>query len=235
MSAMKWNILIDFDGTLHDTESVYTAKLDGLFGLDGRKLFRNFLFDIHRKIIHEHYPQKHDDLNFHWKLLLQHIGEPYESSTVKSLATQFKEAKKTIFEHPRLFPEVSAFLDRVAEAGYPLCLSTGGRNSREKAEAVTRVLGKNYFDHVLGEDLLNYLKHEPNYYRAALRKLGWNAESTVSIGDTVFTDIYPAEVVGIKTIWVNRKTEQTLVRSQRTPISEVSNLISALNLLNRWS
>ena len=60
MFKRRWNILVNFDGTLHDTESVYTSNLEGLFGLDRKKLYHVFLFDIHRKIIHKQYPQRHD-------------------------------------------------------------------------------------------------------------------------------------------------------------------------------
>lgn len=103
----------------------------------------------------------------------------------------------------------------------------------KKAEAVTRVLGTNYFDNVLGEEMLGYLKHEPSYYEEALKKLSWKAENTVSIGDTIVTDIYPAKVVGIKTIWVNRRNEKRPTEPERTPDCETSNLTSALDFLHR--
>jgi len=202
MFKRRWNILIDFDGTLHDTESVYAQNLDGLFGLDGRKLYHIFLFDIHRKIIHEHYPQRHDDLDLHWRLLLQHLGKPYDNDVKNLLATRFKEAQKTVHVNPKLFHEAPTFLEGAVKAGHRLCLSTGGGDSLKKAATITRVLGKNYFDNILGEEMLGCLKHEPPYYEEALKKLSWKAEDTLSIGDTILTDIYPAKLVGIKTIWV---------------------------------
>lgn len=229
----KWNILIDFDGTLHDTESVYASKLDGLFGLAGEKLYHIFLVDIHRKIVHEQYPHRHNDLDLHLKLLLQHLGELYDSDATNLLAVRFKEANKAILENPKLFHEAPLFLDCVVKAGHRLCLSTGGQNSLKKAEAITRVLGTNYFGNVLGEEILGYLKHEPSYYEEALKKLSWKAENTVSIGDTIFTDIYPAKVVGMKTIWVNRRDEKMLTESERAPDLETSNLTSALDFLNK--
>lgn len=232
MLERMWNILIDFDGTLHDTEFVYASKLDGLFGLAGEELYHIFLVDIHRKVVHEQYPRRHDDLDLHWRLLLQHLGKPYDSDTTNLLAVRFKEADKTILENPKLFHEAPPFLDRVVKAGHRLCLSTGGQNSLKKAEAVTRVLGTNYFDNVLGEEILGYLKHEPSYYEEALKKLSWKAENTVSIGDTIVTDIYPAKVVGIKTIWVNRRNEKRPTEPERTPDCETSNLTSALDFLH---
>ena len=57
----------------------------------------------------------------------------------------------------------------------------------------------------------------------------------VSIGDTILTDIYPAKLVGIKTIWVNRNNEKTPTEPERTPDHETSNLTSALGFLNTYS
>ena len=231
MFKKRWNILIDFDGTLHDTESVYASKLDGLFGLKGENLYHIFLVDVHRNIIHEQYPRGHDDLDLHWRLLLRYLGQPYDSDTTNLLTVRFKEANKAILENPKLFREVPLFLDRIVKAGHRLCLSTGGQNSLMKAEAVTRVLGTDYFDNVLGEEILGHLKHEPAYYEEALKKLSWKAENTASIGDTIVTDIYPAKVVGMKTVWVNRKNEKQPTEAERTPDYETSNLTSTLDFL----
>jgi len=227
-----WNMLVDFDGTLHDTESVYASKLDGLFGLAGEELYHIFLVDIHRQVVHERYPHRHDDLDLHLRLLLKHLGEPYDSDKATLLAVRFKEVDKTILENPKLFHEAPLFLDHVVTAGHRLCLSTGGQNSLKKAEAITRVLGTNYFVDVLGEEILGYLKHEPAYYTEALERLSWRAENTVSIGDTIVTDVYPAKVVGLKTIWVNRRDEKRPTEPERTPDYETSNLTSALDLLH---
>ena len=60
----NWRILLDFDGTVHDTNSIFYSKFDGLLGLDGKTLFNIYMFDIHRKIVHHHFPDKHSDLDF---------------------------------------------------------------------------------------------------------------------------------------------------------------------------
>ena len=229
---MIWNILIDFDGTLHDTESVYALKLDGLLGLAGLKLYHIFLFEVHRKVVHRHYPHRHDDMDVHRRMLLQHLERAYDGNTENLLAARFKEADKAVLENPKLFREVPSFLDRVVTVGYQLCLSTGGGNSQEKARAITKALRVDYFENVLGEEILGYLKHEPSYCEEALKRLSWKAENTVSIGDTLLTDIYPAKVAGIKTIWVNRKKEKITIDPEKTPDYETSNLIPALDILN---
>jgi len=229
MSKMIGTILIDYDGTLHDSDAVFAAKLDDLLGLSGEDLYRAYL-DIHRNIIHEHYPERHDDMGLHWRLLLQHLGKRYDRETAELLDKRFSEAAEAVVKHPRFFNDTFPFLDQLAEADYEIVLSTGQR-TLDKAEALRRAGGKDYFSHVLGEEILGHLKNDPAYYREALKRLGTTAERSVSIGDTILTDIYPAKVVGIKTIWVNRRGEKPPTNPERTPDYEVSNLISALDYL----
>jgi FMN phosphatase YigB (HAD superfamily) len=50
--------------------------------------------------------------------------------------------------------------------------------------------------------------------------------------DTIVTDIYPAKVVGLKTVWVNRRAEKRPTEPERTPDYETSNLVSTLDLLH---
>ena len=220
-------VLIDYDGTLHDTDSVFASKLDGLLGLEGGELYRIYLFEIHRKIVHERYPERHDDLELHWRLLLRYLGRPYDGDTVRLLNIRFQEAVEEALERPRFFPDALPFLEHLAEAGYRLVLSTG-QNSLRKAEAVRRAGGRDYFHRVLGEEILGYLKNDPAYYREALRVIDARAEETVSVGDTILTDIYPAKAVGIGTIWVNRRGEEAPREPERTPDHEVPDLSSAL-------
>jgi len=223
-------VLIDYDGTLHDSDAVFASKLDGLFGLNGRDLYRIYLVDVHRNIVHEQYPERHDDWNLHWRLLLQHLGRPYNREEAELLNTRFGEAAKAAYTNPRFFPDTFPFLNRLSEANYEIVLSTG-QGSLKKAENLRRTAGKDYFSQVFGEEILGRLKNDPAYYREVLKRLGARAEQTVSIGDTILTDIYPAKVVGIKTIWVNRRGEKPPTNSERTPDHEVLNLISALDYL----
>jgi len=221
-------ILIDFDGTLHDTESVFASKLEGLFGLGGRELYQMYLFDIHKNIVHERYPDRHDDLDFHWRLLLQHLGEPYEKKKLDLLNARFKEASKAVLKISKLFPDAIPFLDRLTDAGYELYLSSG-RDSQVKAEGLRKVGGRDYFTLILGEEVLGCYKQKPDYYRKALKVIGSSANEVISVGDTILTDIYPAKAVGIRTVWVNRKSEEPPTDAVTTPDYEVTDLYSALN------
>lgn len=174
MSSVCWNILVDFDGTLHKTEHVFASKLDGLFGMKGIQLFNIYLLEIHRKIVHLEHPLRHDDMKLHWSLLLNHLGISYDDKKANLLSIKFKEAMDDILRNPLLFPDAQDFLKGATKNGYTLCLSTG-ENSQEKAEAVEKALGNNYFHYVIGEDILGHLKNEESYYNEALKWLRWKS------------------------------------------------------------
>ena len=236
MFNKKWNLLIDFDGTLHDTESVFSSKLDGLLGLNGKTLYHIYLFEIHRKLVHEFFPKRHNDMIFHWELLCKHLKIPIEKKLIRLLDDRFKEADESTFENPKFFKDAKEFLDLATLAGHRLCLSSGGGNSEAKAESIEKFFGENYFKDVIGEKTLNHLKDDPSYYKEALKRLSWDSQEVVSIGDSIVTDIYPAKLVGIKTVWVNRKKEnEKELNRDKTPDYIVTNLLEAIDYLKSTS
>ena len=231
MSRKPWNILLDFDGTLHDTETIFSSKLDGLFGLDGKTLYALYLSEIHRKLVHEHFPERHNDRRFHCELFCRHLKKPIDNELICLLENRFKEAEEIIFSSPRFFKDARAFLDMAICNGYRLCLSTGGGNSMAKAKTIQKFFGRNYFEDIIGEETLNHLKDDPLYYEEALKRLSWESEQVVSIGDSIQTDIYPAKLVGIKTIWVNRKNGTQTIEMDKAPDYSANDLISTMDYL----
>jgi 2-haloacid dehalogenase len=101
-----------------------------------------------------------------------------------------------------------------------------------KAALVRNFFGKNYFKYVIGEETLKHLKDDSTYYKEALEKLSWKSEQVISIGDSIKTDIFPAKLVGIKTIWINRKTGSQHLEIDSAPDFMATDLKSAIKYLN---
>ena len=196
-------MFIDFDNTLHDTDSKYVNELDGLLGFDGAFLWDMFLNRIHR-MVHVRFPERHEDLRFHVELLLEALGRRVSSEDVERFMEALEDAERACWEAPSYFPDAFDFLRRAKGFGYILCLTTGP-NSAFKAQALEKRVSFKVFDYVFGEDTLGCIKSEPEYYRRALNVTGADASSTVTVGDTLSTDIAPAKIIGLKTIWVNRR------------------------------
>jgi len=227
---MIHTVLMDFDGTIHDWDSVLSRSLDGILDLSGQELYHIYVYDIHRAIVHTRYPEKHDDMMFHCRLLFQRLHRPFDPEVAELICHRFEEASEQARSRPIYFADAIPALDRMREMGLRLCLSTG-RGAEEKMETMERLTGTRYFSHVFSEPSIGYLKTEPAYYRISLERAGSRSEETMSIGDTPMSDIRPAKVVGIHTIWVNRRGEPTPSEPDLRADHEVQDLMKAAELL----
>jgi len=223
-------VLMDFDGTICDSNSILIRSLDGILGLGGRELFHIYLHEVHRAIVHVRYPERHDDMMFHCKLLFLRLNRPFDPEVAELICHRFDEAAEEARNNPIYFPDAIPALDEMREMGLKLCLSTG-REAEEKAETLERLTGVRYFDHIFSEAKVGRLKTEPSYYRTALAWAGARPEETVSVGDTPMSDILPARAVGIRTIWVNRMDEPTPEDPHQRADHEVHDLLEAVELL----
>ncbi|RLI07802.1 hypothetical protein DRO42_07505 [Candidatus Bathyarchaeota archaeon] len=223
-------VLMDFDGTIHDWDSVLIHSLDGVLGLSGRELYHIYVYDVHRAIVHTRHPERHDDMMFHCRLIFQHLHRPFDPEVAELICRRFEEASERARRQPIYFDDAIPALDRMRERGLRLCLSTG-RGAEEKAETLERMTGTRYFSHIFSEPSIGHLKTEPAYYRAALMRAGSRPEETVSVGDTPMSDIRPARAAGIRTIWVNRRGEPTPSEADQRPDHEVRDLLEAAELL----
>lgn len=227
---MIHTVLMDFDGTIHDWDSVLIRSLDGILGLSGRELYHIYVYKIHRGIVHARYIERHGDLLFHCRLLFQHLGRPFDPDMAELICHRFDEAAEEALRRPIYFADAIPALDRMRGMGLRLCLSTG-KGAEEKAETLERLTGNRYFEHAFSEASIGYLKTDPAYYRIAMERAESRPEEVVSIGDTPMSDIQPATVLGIKTIWVNRRGEPTPSVPDQRPDHEVSNLLEASEIL----
>lgn len=222
--------LIDYDGTLHNYDAVLTRSLDGILGLRGEELYHIYVYDVHRAIVHTRHLDRHDDTTFHCELIFEHLGRPFDQEVAELIVRRFDEGAERAREDPIYFPEAIQALDDIKDIGIKMCLSTG-RDAEEKAKTLKRVTGSSHFTHVFSETALGVLKTEPEYYVKALDIAGSEPKETVSIGDTPLSDIRPARMVGINTIWLNRRGEPRPDADDQTADHEVEDLRQAVQLM----
>jgi HAD superfamily hydrolase (TIGR01549 family) len=226
-------VLMDYDGTIHDWDSVLQRTLNGILNLSGEELLRTWTFEIHRGVVHTQFMERHDDMIFHCRLLFRHLGLPYDAGTVELICRRFEEAGERARNDPIYFPDAIPALDAIRGMGLRLCLSTG-TYAEVKAETLARVKGTDYFDHVFSEPAIGCFKTEPEYYRTVLEWARSRPGETVSVGDTPLSDIRPARMVGIRTIWVNRRGEPEPSAEDERADHEVGGLLEAVRLIGDW-
>lgn len=229
---MITTVLVDYDGTLHDWDSVLRRSLHGILGLTGEKLYDIWVYEIHRGIVHAKHMERHDDMPFHAGLLFQRLNRPYDEEIVELICGKFEEAGRKAREDPVYFKDAIPFLDEMKDMGLKLCLSTG-TDAEAKAETLVRTTGTRYFHHIFSESALGCFKTETKYYHAALERAGSLPHETISIGDTPLSDIRPAGLVGIHTIWLNRDDEPRPPEGDQIADYETEDLLHAIEIIHR--
>jgi putative hydrolase of the HAD superfamily len=93
-------------------------------------------------------------------------------------------------------------------------------------ECVLRLLEKHglnvFFDAVVVSGAVNKRKPSPEIFQKALEKLVVDASETVFVGDTVDADIQGAKNLGMKTIFIERRSQKEI--EQTCPDQIIKNL-----------
>ncbi|MBF8299513.1 MAG: HAD-superfamily hydrolase, subfamily variant 1, partial [Dehalococcoidia bacterium] len=199
-------LLLDFDRTLNDSDAVYEKNLDGFLGLTGKEVLRHWE-DIHRDILAKEPKERHEDLEHHYKMLLERyrLEDPVEIK--EELRRRIKAAQQECWRATAVFEDAIPFLHRMKDAGYTLHLATGDY-AQQKAEAIEMQAQCKFFDRAFDESVLGVGKGKRDYFDRVLERLGVPANEALAIGDSLRNDIGPAKEAGIATIWVRRKNER---------------------------
>ncbi|MBS7619029.1 HAD family hydrolase [Candidatus Bathyarchaeota archaeon] len=222
-------VLLDYDGTLHDTDTAMKRSLDGILGLDGEELYRIYLYDVHRSLIHTKHLDRHDDIMFHCQLLFQVLNKPYDPKIAELICRKLEQAGRD-FSNMKFFEDAAPALKMMKEKGIEIYLSTG-KYAEEKAKTFEKYAMETFFRGVFSESKNGFLKTEVRYYVESLKTIGRKPEEVASIGDTILSDIKPAKQAGIKTIWVNRRGEPIPQEPDSMPDNIASNLMEATNII----
>ena len=199
---MKKVLFIDYDGTLHDSDAKYAAKLDGILGLNGMQIWKAYLH-VHRGIVHVRYHEKHDDFFFHQRLLFDYLKKPYDDKVARTLAGKFRQAQQETWINPSFYPDTIPFLSKVKDK-HILCLTTGDY-APEKARALEKAGGVSYFSYTFDKDHLGLKSSSNSYYTNAIMSTKAHPEDVLVIGDSPEHDIAAAKGAGLATVWVNRR------------------------------
>ena len=89
------------------------------------------------------------------------------------------------------------------------------------------------FDEVVTAEQAKAYKPSLAPFRLALERLGLPAERVLHVGQSIYHDIVPAQLLGLSTVWVNRPSPRTGVgavkRAEGQPELEVSSLAQLIS------
>ncbi|MCL0101591.1 HAD family hydrolase [Dehalococcoidia bacterium] len=226
VQIMYRHVLLDFDRTLNDSDYVYEKNLDDFLGLSGQQVLQNWE-EIHRRIVSKEPRERHQDLDHHYKLMLEQWSADDPESIREELKQRIKAAQEECWYATALFEESIPFLKGLKTAGHTVHIATGDY-AVLKAEKIEEQAGQGIFDSKFDEGIVGIGKGSSAYFARAIKQLGVEPHQAVVIGDSLVNDIIPAARVGIPNIWIRRKNEKLL--STAKPDLTVGSLTEAMGI-----
>ncbi|NJE31321.1 TIGR02253 family HAD-type hydrolase [Thermococcus sp. 18S1] len=133
----------------------------------------------------------------HFDYLLRRLDLP---SNPKWVAAGVIAYHNTKFAYLRTVKGVRRVLLDLQRAGYRLGIITDG-DPIKQWEKILRLELDAYFDEVFISDYLGVKKPHRKIFEKALRKMRVEPHEAVMVGDRLYSDIYGAKQVGMKTVW----------------------------------
>ena len=151
-----------------------------------------------RAEVADNFPNKVHDLSFMRQQVLKGVMQMAGFS--ESDADQHSQAAFEVFFAGRnrveLYPGAKDMLKQLS-ADYPLVALTNGNANIHRAGL------SDYFTDAISSADVGVKKPDAKIYKTLLDRHNVAAEQVVHIGDNLIDDIYGANQVGIKTIWIN--------------------------------
>jgi putative hydrolase of the HAD superfamily len=150
---------------------------------------------VHRKTLAGVRPERAHDLTWlrreHLRLLLHEFG--YDVALADTGISIFRQARNRVTP----YPEVARVLARW-RTRFTLVSVTNGNSDVEQTPL------RGLFHHHLDAAQAGAAKPDPAIFHLALERTGVTPTEALHIGDDPARDIVPAQVLGMRTLWVNR-------------------------------
>ena len=101
------------------------------------------------------------------------------------------------FRLARPYEDVIPTLDLLRER-HTLCLASNGNSYPERSGL------DGYFEHVVLAQDIGVRKPDPHFFEIVARQAGCEPAEITHVGDSLSEDIHPANVAGLRTVWINR-------------------------------
>lgn len=218
-------ILLDFDGTLHDSSHRNRYCFGGI-----EKYFR----DEDSEQLYKKYLETKSELQSlspsKTKILNRMFGELNSTKTKEFLSKKFNEFLGNYWNNePKLYSGAEDLL-KVLNGKYNTCLVTGSTIEKRR-----QILGKleilQYFDKIIASKSYDLSKSDVEIYRLALKTMDSKPENTVMIGNED-KDILAGKI-GIHTILIRRTYDPEPSLKPNSSVEKLSEVPKVLEELER--
>lgn len=133
----------------------------------------------------------------HFDYLLRRLDLPYDPKWVAAGVIAYHNTK---FAHLTSVKGTRKVLLELKREGLSLGIITDG-NPIKQWEKILRLELDDYFDVVFISDFVGVKKPHPKIFKKALGRFNAEPHEALMVGDRLYSDIYGAKNVGMKTVW----------------------------------
>ncbi len=112
-----------------------------------------------------------------------------------------------IDESSRVIDGTRPLIDEIRDAGVPVVLISNFDHAPAAQKILLRHDLTNSFDHLVISDGVGLRKPHPGIFQEAMNRCDATPEATLHIGDDPIADAWGAARLGLRTIWINRKSK----------------------------
>lgn len=215
-----WNIFEEY--LLKKNVSKLEAnKFRELFNEQESQFYKKFDKKLHH----------HDWVDNIFSILNNYYHLNISMDEAKSLMWLYRQAT---CEFCKPYPGVKRVLSKLS-AKYILSTASLAHGSIAKIELEKAGIAK-YFTNLIFTSEIGYRKPSKEFYKALLHKAGAKSSESLMIGDNLSDDIFGANSVGIKTIWIQNPITSTIraevIPDQILDIKDFSEIQNKINLCN---
>ncbi len=185
---MSKAVIFDMDGVLFDTERLY---MDGLIVVADKLGLPNM-----KEAAYDCIGRNANDTR---AVMLKAYGEDFDYKTVSSQASDWFHEQIALYGLP-IKPGVKELLDDLKQQEYRIGLASSTRRT-VVLEQLKQAQIADYFEQVIGGDMVEHSKPEPDIYLIACRELGVEPQEAYAIEDSP-NGIRSAYRAGMKPIMV---------------------------------
>ena len=204
----------DCYGTLIDWNGGIGRELERLFGADRAgeclRRYHELEPDIQREDPSRSYRQV-------TALALERLGAPAEEQDALGRALPSWEP----------FPEVPAALEEARSRGWRLALLSN--TDRDFLNASAARLGMPFDETIVASEIGSY-KPAPRHWEEFFVRTGADRVGHVHVAASLFHDVAPATMLGLRTVWINRLGESADVQPD-IELKSLDGLADALDML----
>ncbi|MCX8025842.1 MAG: HAD-IA family hydrolase [Thermanaerothrix sp.] len=110
-------------------------------------------------------------------------------------------------------------LARLREAGYRLGLISNAGDAADVHRLVVKAGLHPYLEHIIVSATVGWRKPHPAIFTHALRCFGVEAAQVVMVGDLLWADVWGAQQVGMRGVWLTQHIEPHIVQVTPAPVT----------------